>query len=571
MKTLLGYLKPYRRECVLAPLMKLAEALLELLVPLVVASIVDEALPQGDMTLVMRSVLVLFALAAAGALVSVTAQWFSARAASLSARDIKSALLRHIQGLAPADLDRIGTASLINRMNGDMTLVQNGVNMALRLLLRSPFIVLGAAVMAFIVDARAALIFAVTIPVLSLVVYLLLRISVPRSSLAQKKLDAILRRTREECRGARVIRAFDLDDEEEAAFKDEAAVLLKTQKAAGVVAVLTNPLTSFIINLAIIAVIYYGGLRVNLGTLSQGAVIALFNYMSQILVELIKLASLVQTIMKALAGAKRVEDIFALSSSMEDGALETFDEEAPALEFDHVDFAYHQGGAKAIDDISFSLPKGAVLGVIGATGSGKSTLAALAARLYDIDSGSIRLFGHDIRDYKLSFLHSQLSFVHQKSRLMKGTIRSNLLMVRPGATQEELKAALSDAQVWPMVEEKGLDAPVESGGGNFSGGQRQRLSIARGLVHGGAILILDDSFSALDYMTDAALRNCLRKRDGLTKIIISQRASSIIDADLILVLEEGRLVGAGTNDELLRTCPVYMEIHETQFGSKEAL
>ena len=569
MGTLASFLRKYTRECILAPLFKLFEALLELFVPLVVASIVDNAIPQGDRGLIMQMVLILFALAAAGLIVSFTAQYFSAKAAACFARDAKKALFAHIQTFSLADCDRTGLATLINRMTGDMNQVQSGVNMTLRLLLRSPFVVFGAALMAFTVDVKAALIFVVAIPLLSLIVYVLLRISVPRFRTVQSHSDGLLAQTRENYKGARVIRAFSLQDREVASFTKANGKLLTSQLRAGRISVLTNPMTSFVVNTAIIAIIYYGGLRVDTGTLSQGSVVALFNYMSQILVELIKLASLIQTITKALASARRVEAVFDSTSSMAGGSVSEIDDSCDtAIEFRNVSFSYNDSSENVLTDISFSLRKGQTLGIIGATGSGKSTLAALIARLYDVKSGDVDIFGRDVRDYSLPFLHSNVTLALQKARLFKGTIRENMLLADPDAGEEDIMSALKDASAYDFVMQKGLDSPVEAGGRNFSGGQRQRLSIARSLVHGGRILILDDSFSALDYMTDSAVRTALAKRD-LTKVIISQRTSSILNADKIILLENGCISAMGTHEELLATSSIYQDIYYTQFEKEE--
>lgn len=569
MGTLASFLRKYTRECILAPLFKLFEALLELFVPLVVASIVDDAIPQGDRGLIMQMVLILFALAAAGLIVSFTAQYFSAKAAACFARDAKKALFAHIQTFSLADCDRTGLATLINRMTGDMNQVQSGVNMTLRLLLRSPFVVFGAALMAFTVDVRAALIFVVAIPLLSMIVYVLLRISVPRFRTVQSHSDGLLAQTRENYKGARVIRAFSLQDREVASFREANGKLLTSQLRAGWISVLTNPMTSFVVNTAIIAIIYYGGLRVDTGTLSQGSVVALFNYMSQILVELIKLASLIQTITKALASARRVEAVFDSTSSMAGGSVSEIDDSCDtAIEFRNVSFSYNDSSENVLTDISFSLRKGQTLGIIGATGSGKSTLAALIARLYDVKSGEVDIFGRNVRDYSLPFLHSNVTLALQKARLFKGTIRENMLLADPDAGEEDIMAALKDASAYDFVMQKGLDSPVEAGGRNFSGGQRQRLSIARSLVHGGRILILDDSFSALDYMTDSAVRTALAKRD-LTKVIISQRTSSILNADKIILLENGCISAMGTHEELLATSSIYQDIYYTQFEKEE--
>ena len=570
MGKLFSHLASYRRECILAPLFKLLEAVLELFVPLVVASIIDTGIATGNRPYVVRMVLVLFALALTGLAVSVTAQYFSAKAASLFSRDAKKALFEHIETFSLADCEKIGLPTLINRMTGDMNQVQSGVNMTLRLLLRSPFVVLGAAIMAFIVDARAALVFAVAIPVLAIIVYLIMRVTVPRFRAVQGDVDELLSQTRENYKGARVIRAFNLQDKERESFHGRADRLFSRQISAAGLSALTNPLTSLVVNLGIIVLIWYGGVRVDAGSLSQGAVVALFNYMSQILVELIKLASLIQTMTRALASARRVGAIFDMTSSMEDGTRMDSPCDGPAIEFSHVGFSYNKTGGKVLEDISFTLERGQTLGIIGATGSGKSTIAALMARLYDVDEGEVRILGCPIKSYRLQYLHDNVTLVLQKARLFRGTILDNLKLADSQATMDEVKRALSDAQALDFVMDKGFEAPVETGGRNFSGGQRQRLSIARALVHGGQILILDDSFSALDYKTDSLVRGALAKRKDITKVIISQRSSSVMSADRIILLDNGRIAAMGTHSELMATSPIYREIHYTQFEKEDA-
>ena len=528
MGKLFSHLASYRRECILAPLFKLLEAVLELFVPLVVASIIDTGIATGNRPYVVRMVLVLFALALTGLAVSVTAQYFSAKAASLFARDAKKALFEHIETFSLADCEKIGLPTLINRMTGDMNQVQSGVNMTLRLLLRSPFVV-------------------------------------PRFRAVQGDVDELLSQTRENYKGARVIRAFNLQDKERESFHGRADRLFSRQISAAGLSALTNPLTSLVVNLGIIVLIWYGGVRVDAGSLSQGAVVALFNYMSQILVELIKLASLIQTMTRALASARRVGAIFDMTSSMEDGTRMDSPCDGPAIEFSHVGFSYNKTGGKVLEDISFTLERGQTLGIIGATGSGKSTIAALMARLYDVDEGEVRILGCPIRSYRLQYLHDNVTLVLQKARLFRGTILDNLKLADSQATMDEVKRALSDAQALDFVLDKGFEAPVETGGRNFSGGQRQRLSIARALVHGGQILILDDSFSALDYKTDSLVRGALAKRKDITKVIISQRSSSVMSADRIILLDNGRIAAMGTHAELMATSPIYREIHYTQF------
>lgn len=560
----MSYMRPYRKECVLAPLFKLLEALLELFVPLVVASIIDVGISGGDVPYILKMCLLLVALAILGLSVSITAQYFSARAASLYSRDVKAALFRKIESLGKADLDKVGEATLITRMTSDMNLLQNGVNMTLRLLLRSPFVVFGAAIMAFTVNVKAALVFAVTIPLLALAVVIFMSISLPRFKKVQALLDKVLSRTRENLVGVRVIRAFALEESEEKAFREENRSLYLMQLAASRISILTNPVTSTIINLSIIALLYYGAINVNAGSLSQGELVALINYMNQILVELIKLANLIITITKAINSGYRISDVFRLKSSIGYGSSVRDDSSDVAISFENVSFSYSEGAKDALSDISFTLKKGEVLGVIGGTGSGKSTLSALIARLYDARAGEIRLFGKDIREYGEDALSDTVSVVLQKARLFKGTIRSNLQFVKKDASEEEMMRALEIARAKEFVDKKGLDATVEALGRNLSGGQRQRLSIARAVLKGSAIMVLDDSSSALDYKTESELRAELSKLDS-TLVIISQRASSMLHADKIIVLDDGKISAIGTHDELLKSSSIYSEIYYTQF------
>ena len=564
---MLSYMKPYRKECVLAPLFKLLEALLELFVPLVVASIIDYGIRNNDVPYILRMCLLLAALAALGLSVSITAQYFSAKAASLYSRDVKAALFRKIESLGKADLDNVGEATLITRMTSDMNLVQNGVNMTLRLLLRSPFVVFGAAIMAFTVDVRSAMVFAVTIPLLALSVALFMALSLPRFKKVQALLDKVLSRTRENLVGVRVLRAFALEEAEEKAFREENGALYRMQVAASKISILTNPVTSAIINLSIIALLYFGAINVDTGSLSQGELVALINYMNQILVELIKLANLIITITKALNSAGRISSVLSLESSLEYGKESTLLSD-DAIAFDHVSFAYSSGAKDALSDIDFSVKKGEVLGVIGGTGSGKSTLCALISRLYDVKEGEVRLFGRNVKDYSEEALSDIVTVVLQKARLFKGTIRSNLLFSKKDATDDEMMRSLEIARAKEFVDKKGLDAPVEALGKNLSGGQRQRLSIARAVLKGARILVLDDSSSALDYKTESELRAELSKLDS-TLVIVSQRASSMLHADKILVLDDGRIVACGRHEELLKSCPIYSEIYYTQFEKEE--
>ena len=560
-------MKPYRKECVLAPLFKLLEALLELFVPLVVASIIDYGIRNNDVPYILRMCLLLAALAALGLSVSITAQYFSAKAASLYSRDVKAALFRKIESLGKADLDNVGESTLITRMTSDMNLVQNGVNMTLRLLLRSPFVVFGAAIMAFTVDVRSAMVFAVTIPLLALSVALFMALSLPRFKKVQALLDKVLSRTRENLVGVRVLRAFALEEAEEKAFREENGALYRMQVAASKISILTNPVTSAIINLSIIALLYFGAINVDTGSLSQGELVALINYMNQILVELIKLANLIITITKALNSAGRISSVLSLENSLEYGKESTLLSD-DAIAFDHVSFAYSSGAKDALSDIDFTVKKGEVLGVIGGTGSGKSTLCALISRLYDVKEGEVRLFGRNVKDYSEEVLSDIVTVVLQKARLFKGTIRSNLLFSKKDATDDEMMRSLEIARAKEFVDKKGLDAPVEALGKNLSGGQRQRLSIARAVLKGARILVLDDSSSALDYKTESELRAELSKLDS-TLVIVSQRASSMLHADKILVLDDGRIVACGRHEELLKSCPIYSEIYYTQFEKEE--
>lgn len=560
-------MKPYRKECVLAPLFKLLEALLELFVPLVVASIIDYGIRNNDVPYILRMCLLLAALAALGLSVSITAQYFSAKAASLYSRDVKAALFRKIESLGKADLDKVGEATLITRMTSDMNLVQNGVNMTLRLLLRSPFVVFGAAIMAFTVDVRSAMVFAVTIPLLALSVALFMALSLPRFKKVQALLDKVLSRTRENLVGVRVLRAFALEEAEEKAFREENGALYRMQVAASKISILTNPVTSAIINLSIIALLYFGAINVDTGSLSQGELVALINYMNQILVELIKLANLIITITKALNSAGRISSVLSLESSLEYGKESSLLSDE-AIAFSHVSFAYSSGAKDALSDIDFTVKKGEVLGVIGGTGSGKSTLCALISRLYDVKEGEVRLFGRNVKDYSEEVLSDIVTVVLQKARLFKGTIRSNLLFSKKDATDDEMMRSLEIARAKEFVDKKGLDAPVEALGKNLSGGQRQRLSIARAVLKGARILVLDDSSSALDYKTESELRAELSKLDS-TLVIVSQRASSMLHADKILVLDDGRIVACGRHEELLKSCPIYSEIYYTQFEKEE--
>lgn len=568
---LLVYLKEYKKESVLGPLFKLLEASFELLVPLVMASIIDTGIKNGDTRHVFLMGGVLLLLAVVGLTASLTAQYFAAKAAVGFSTKLKHALFAHIESFSYSEMDMLGSTSLITRMTSDVNQVQSGVNLVLRLFLRSPFIVFGAMIMAFTIDVKAALIFVVAIPLLSIVVFGVMLVSIPLYRRVQSGLDRVLGITRENLTGARVIRAFGKEEEETAKFGESNAMLNKVQMFVGRISALMNPLTYVIINGAVIVLIWTGALRVEAGILTQGAVVALVNYMSQILVELVKLANLIITVTKAIACGNRIQDVFEVTTSLPDLAVEKVREDpgAPVVNFEQVGLVYKESSEESLTDISFTAEKGDVIGVIGGTGSGKTSLVNLIPRFYDHTSGQIRIAGQDIRTYPLSQLREKIGVVPQKAVLFYGNIRSNMKWGRENATDEEIWEALETAQAAEFVRAKegSLDALVEQGGKNFSGGQRQRLTIARALVKKPEILILDDSASALDYATDAALRKGIREKlKGTTVFIVSQRAASILHADQILVLDDGNMVGSGTHEELLEHCDVYREIYESQFG-----
>ena len=574
MKRLGVYLKPYTLESILGPLFKLLEALLELLVPLVVADIIDTGIGAGDSGFIVKRCLLLIGLGLLGLASSVTAQYFAAKAAIGFTASVRHALFGKVQSLSYAELDKLGTSTLMTRMTSDMNQVQTGLNLALRLLLRSPFVVFGAMIMAFTIDVKSAWVFAVIIPLLFAVVFGIMFSCIPLYKKVQGRLDGVLGAAKENLAGVRVIRAFGKEKQETESFENKSGELLSSQLFVGKISALLNPVTYVMINLAIIAVLRVGGGQVYKGILTQGQVLALYNYMSQILVELIKMANLILSMTKATASAKRVAAILALESSL-DVPQENPEEPkaAPAVEFDGVTFTYPTGGAPALSDISFTLEHGKTLGIIGGTGSGKSTLIGLIPRFYDVQEGCVKVDGCDVRQYPLETLRRKIGLVPQKALLFKGTIRKNLLWGDEGATDDEIRDALRAAQAQEVVDGKpeGLDYEVETGGRNFSGGQRQRLTIARALVRKPEVLILDDSAAALDFATDAALRHALRELPWKPAVvIISQRTASIRFADEILVLDDGRLAGRGTHEELLQTCDVYREIYESQFKKEDA-
>ena len=567
MKTVLSYLKHYRKEAILGPLFKLLEASFELLIPLVVANIIDVGIARGDESVIIRDAILMAVLGLVGMLFSITAQYFSAKAAVGLAATLRHELFDHIQSLSYSKAQSIGTSTLLTRITSDINQVQTGLNLALRLLLRSPFIVFGAMIMAFTVNVRAAMIFVVTIPLLALVIFGIMKITTPLYKKEQSRLDGLLGMTRQNLTGVRVIRAFINEGQELADFESGNEALTKMQQHVGRISALMNPLTYVIINGATAVLIYYGALRVNVGELTQGQVVALVNYMSQILVELIKFANLIVTISKSMASAERIQDVLQIEAGMHitDDKGKTGNN---CIEFEHVSLTYPNAGAESLTDIHFRVGHGQTLGIIGGTGSGKSSVVNLIPRFFDATKGTVRVDGRDVQSYDPEDLRGKIGLVPQKAVLFKGTIRSNLRMSDPDASDEGMWEALRIAQAEDFVRgKKGeLDAEVAQEGRNFSGGQRQRLTIARALVRRPEILILDDSASALDYMTDANLRRTIRQADPeMTVVIVSQRTSSVRFCDQILVLDDGHAVGLGKHDDLLVSCPVYREIYESQF------
>ena len=570
MKKLLVYLKEYKKECVLAPLFKLLEASFDLIVPLVVAAMIDRGIAGENRPYILKMGGLLVLLALVGLSCSFTAQYFAAKAAVGFSTKVRHVLLSQIQSLSFPEMDTIGTSTLITRMTSDINQAQTGVNMVLRLFLRSPFIVFGAMVMAFTVDVKSALIFVVTIPLLFLVVFSVMYFSVPLCKKVQRALDDVLGHTRDNLEGARVIRAFNKEEEEIQSFQESNTELTRLQMLVGRISTLMNPLTYVIINLAVVAVIWVGGTRVYVGQLTQGQVIALVNYMSQILVELIKLANFIVTVNKAIACGNRIEEVLETSPAIVSGTIKNVKTQAgvPAVEFSHVCMKYEGSPEEALTDISFTVKKGQTIGIIGGTGSGKSSVVNLIPRFYDVSSGTVKVEGTDVRDFDLTTLRDRIGVVMQRAVLFQGTIEENLRWGNPDATEEQLWHAIDVAQARDVVEGKegGLSYEIEQGGRNLSGGQKQRLTIARAVVKDPEILILDDSASALDFSTDARLRSALRNlRGNKTIFIVSQRTSSIQFADQILVMDDGQAVGIGTHEELLRDCEIYREIYESQF------
>ena len=574
MKSLLKYLKAYVKESILGPLFKLLEATFELIVPLLIADIVDIGIASGDKGYVLQKCGMLVLLGVVGLVFSITAQYFSARAAVGASTGLRHALFAHIQKLSYTEIDKLGTSTMITRMTSDINQVQSGINLTLRLLLRSPFVVFGAMVMAFTVNVKAAWSFAVVIPLLSIVVFSIMAASIPLYRRVQQRLDKVLSTTRENLTGVRVMRAFCKEEEEIRIFEQQTDELRTTQKFVGKISALMNPLTYVLINAAIIALIYTGAIQVEAGIITQGAVLALYNYMSQILVELVKLANLIINITKSIACAKRIEAVFGIKPSIteKETTVESTDDSV-AVRFENAALTYAGASEPSISGLNLTVKKGETVGVIGGTGCGKTSLIQLIGRFYDATEGAVYVDGVNVKDYKLDLLRDKIGMVMQKSVLFHGSIRDNIRWGKKDATDEEIWNALTAAQAKEVVENKEgkLDALVEQGGRNFSGGQRQRLTIARALVKKPSILILDDAASALDYATDAALRKAIKELpDAPTTFIVSQRAASIRYADQIVVLDDGEVVGIGTHEQLLAGCPVYEEIYYSQFEREEA-
>ena len=575
MKKLLCYLKGYEKETVLAPLFKMLEALFELFVPLVMAAVIDQGIGGSDKPYIVRMCMLLIALGVIGLVCSITAQYFAAKAATGFSTRLRHELFAHIQGLSYTEMDTLGTSTLITRMTSDINQVQSGVNLVLRLFLRSPFIVFGAMIMAFTVDAKAALIFVVTIPLLSIVVFGIMLWTMPLYKKVQAALDQVLGLTRENLTGVRVIRAFNKEEEELSRYQEKNETLTGLQKYVGRISGLMNPITYVIVNVSIIALLYTGAIRVDSGILTQGQIVALVNYMSQILVELVKLANLIITVTKAIACGNRVQSVLEVQNSMElpdvEQKIET-DKNAPAVVFDHVCLTYAGAGSESLTDISFTAKHGETIGIIGGTGSGKSSVVNLIPRFYDVTDGRIRLDGTDIREVTQHDLRDKLGYVPQKGLLFSGDIASNIMFGNPEGGGQEMKEAAQIAQATEFIEAKPnkYESPISQGGSNVSGGQKQRLSIARAIAKRPEVFIFDDSFSALDYKTDVTLRRALaEKTSGSTVLIVAQRISTILHAEQIIVLDEGKVAGKGTHAELLKNCPVYREIAESQLSKKE--
>ncbi|RHP84813.1 ABC transporter ATP-binding protein [Roseburia sp. AM59-24XD] len=576
MKKLLKYITEYRKECILGPLFKLLEACFDLTVPLVMSWLIDRGISQNDVPYIWKMGGLLLILAAIGLTCSITAQYFAAKAAVGFATKLRHAVFKHIESLSFTEMDEAGTSMMITRMTSDINQVQSGTNLALRLFLRSPFIVFGAAVMAFTIDVKAALVFAVVIPLLALVVFGIMLITMPMYQKVQGHLDRLLGVTRQNLSGVRVIRAFNKEQAERESFGRENDLLTRMQLFVGRISALMNPVTYIMINGALVALIWTGAVRIDMGTLKQGQIVALINYMSQILVELVKMANTIIMSTKCVACGNRIQALLEVESSLEDGSQsfeENGQEVTPArVEFDHVSLTYKGAGGESLEDITFTAEPGKTIGIIGGTGSGKSSLVHMIPRFYDATEGSVRINGQDVKSYRMDDLRQHIGIVMQKAVLFHGTIRENIRWGAPEATDEQINEALELAQAAEVVAGKpeGLDYEIEQGGRNLSGGQRQRFTIARALVRKPSVLILDDSASALDFATDAKLRKALAGLKSTSTIfIVSQRTSSIQQADKILVLDDGKLVGMGTHEELLENCSVYKEIYDSQFKKPE--
>lgn len=572
MKELLKYLRHYIKESILAPLFKMLEASFELFVPLVMAAIIDTGIKNSDKPYIFKMAMVLVGLAIVGFISALTAQYFAAKASVGFGKELRGDLYRHINTLSYSEIDKIGTSTLITRLTADVNQMQTAVNLFLRLFLRSPFIVIGAVVMAFTVDPKTAIIFAVSIPLLAAVVFGIMFYSVPIYKKVQNRLDSVMRITRENLSGVRVIRAFNHEQKEIEDFDKCSEELKDMQLYGGKISAYLNPITYVIVNLSIVLIIYVGGIQVNTGRLTQGEVISLINYMSQVLVELIKLSNLIINLTKSVACGNRIYDVFKIKPSINDGSGIKTNGEA-AVEFDHVSATYAGSKEKSLDSLTLSIPRGSSIGIIGATGSGKTTLINLIPRFYDVSEGSLKVNGTDVRNYNVDELRKLIGVVPQKAALVSGTVRDNVKWGKPDATDEEIIEALKTAQALDFVNEKdGLDSKILQGGKNLSGGQIQRLTIARALVRKPEILILDDSSSALDFATDAALRRAIKAdTDNMTVFIVSQRFSTIKNADMIIVLDDGSVCGIGKHDELFENCEEYKEICESQLSSKEAV
>ncbi|MBE6673633.1 MAG: ABC transporter ATP-binding protein [Ruminococcaceae bacterium] len=572
MKKLLVHMKGYKKQCVLAPLFKMLEACFELFIPLVVASIVDVGIKNNDTPYIVKCCLIMVALGAIGLTCTLFAQYFSAYAAVGFVSSIKHGLFKHISSLSYTEIDTLGTSTLITRMTSDINQVQSGVNLTLRLFMRSPVIVFGAMIMAFIVDVNASLVFVVAIPLLAVVVFGIILSTIPLYKKVQGKLDRVLNTSRENLSGVRVIRAFGLEESEKSKFHAQTEELNKAQVFVGKISAIMNPATYAIVNISISILIWRGAIQVNYGNLTQGQVIALYNYMSQILIELIKLANLIVTITKAVACANRIEGVLEVQPSQKSGSLTSGENNAYTVEFKKASLRYKNSPECTLEDISFTAMPGESIGIIGGTGSGKSSLINMIGRFYDCYEGQVLVEGNDVCDYDLEYLREQIGIVPQKAVLFKGTIRDNLKWGNKQATDTEILSAIDAAQATDVLNSKseGLDFVIEEGGKNLSGGQRQRFTIARALVKKPKILILDDSCSALDYATDARLRHAIKNIDfNPTTFIVSQRTSSIMHCDKIIVLDDGKIVGMGKHEELLKSCLVYSEIYESQFKEEE--